>query len=283
LKLTADMVANYAVNLWNKNKISFSIYWNYDLQELEAILFIGSYCSPINGYRSERIVTVNTEPYFIALDELISSEEKKILLEDRLSCSMSELEKFLGKHTFEARLYSFVYRTMNQSVIENNDKYNARRKAVIIELSSSYRGEDISVEECINNGYLFTYNNTVYQIFPEKISVTNVLTNTKEYKTIYRLYWTRDIEFDDWMLPSLKDANIAPELFIKLSDFEKAQIIRDYQGFQELTGLNYDAYDTLEDALDSIIVGTDFGNRHKSHNISVEENSPFQEKHPTHS
>ena len=113
-----------------------------------------------------------------------------------------------------------------------------------IEEDPTYQGEDISLEECIDNGYLFTYNNTVFQIFPEIRSIN----------TVYRLYWTRDIEFDVWMLPSLEYANIDPELFIKLSDFEKAQIIRDYQGFYELTGLYYDTYDTLEDALDSIII-----------------------------
>ena len=123
-----------------------------------------------------------------------------------------------------------------------------------IEADPTYQGEDISLEECINNGYLFTYNNTVFQIFPEEIWSINTLTNAKEYKTIYRLYWTRDIKFDDWMKPSLDNAGVSIQTFNFMNDFEKAQIIRDYQGFYELTGLYYDTYDNLEDALDSIII-----------------------------
>jgi hypothetical protein len=61
-----------------------------------------------------------------------------------------------------------------------------------------------------------------------------------------------------------------------MNDFEKAQIIRDYQGFYELTGLNYDTYATLEETLDGIIMGADFSKQHKSHKILVEENVPSQ-------
>ena len=111
----------------------------------------------------------------------------------------------------------------------------------VIEMHQSFIGEDISLEECIENGYLFAYNNIVFWIF-------------KDIKNTYRLYWTRDIDYSDWMKPSLDDAGISIQTFNSMNDFEKAQIIRDYQGFQELTGLNYDTYDTLEDALDSIII-----------------------------
>jgi hypothetical protein len=116
------------------------------------------------------------------------------------------------------------------------------KKIKKIEENPTYYGEDISLEECVENGYLFAYNNTVFQIFPE------------ETKHVYRLYWARDIDYSDWMKPSLDYAGVSIQAFKSMNDFEKAQIIRDYQGFYELTGLNYNAYDTLEDALDSIII-----------------------------
>lgn len=276
MKLTTDMVTNYAVDLWKQNKMGFNIYWNYDLQELEAIIFIGVYCHHIKGYNAGKLITFYSEPYVAEIEKMLTQEELKELLGDKISCSMLEVENFLGKKVFESRLSAYVLREMNMEVIDTNDKYNLKNRISFIEMHPSFTGEDRSIEECVENGYLFTYNNTVFQIFPEEIRSINTLTNAKETKNVYRLYWTRNIDYSDWMKPSLDNAGVSIQTFNSMNDFEKAQIIRDYQGFHELTGLNYDTYATLEEALDGIIMGADFSKQHKSHKILVEENVPSQ-------
>ena len=97
---------------------------------------------------------------------------------------------------------------------------NITKKIKSIEKDPTYQGEDVSLEECVENGYLFTYNDTVFQIYPEEIRTINALTNAKETKNVYRLYWTRNIDYSDWMKPSLYNAGVSIQTFNSMNDFE---------------------------------------------------------------
>ena len=116
----------------------------------------------------------------------------------------------------------------------------AARMIKKIESSSSFSGEDLSLETCLEEGYLFQYNEKIFQVI--------------KYKEDYILAWTStDINFDNWMYAALESEGITVEQFERLDPLTKASVINGYFGFLELSGGYYDKYPSLKKALEKII------------------------------
>ena len=116
----------------------------------------------------------------------------------------------------------------------------AARMIKKIESSSTFLGEDLRLETCLEEGYLFQYNEIIYQVI--------------KYKEDYILAWTTtEINYDEWMYAALESEGITVEQFKRLDPLTKASIINGYFGFIELSGGYYDKYPSLKKALEKII------------------------------
>ena len=109
-----------------------------------------------------------------------------------------------------------------------------------IESSSTFVGEDLSLKTCLEEGYLFQYNEIIFQVLKQDTS--------------YILLWTTtDINYDNWMYAALENEGITVEQFERLEPLEKASLITGYFGFIELSGGYYDKYPSLKKTLEKII------------------------------
>jgi len=116
----------------------------------------------------------------------------------------------------------------------------AARMIKKIESSSTFFGEDLSLETCLESGYLFQYNEIIFQVLKQDAS--------------YILLWTTtDIDYDNWMYAALENEGLTVEQFECLEPLEKARVINDYFGFIELSGGYYDKYPSLKKTLEKII------------------------------
>ena len=117
----------------------------------------------------------------------------------------------------------------------------AARMIKKIESSSTFLGEDLSLETCLEEGYLFQYHGIIFQVLKQ---------DTEDYI----LSWTTtDIDYVDWMYAALESEGITVEQFERLDALTKASIINGYFGFTELSGGYYDKYPSLKKALEIII------------------------------
>ena len=116
----------------------------------------------------------------------------------------------------------------------------AARMIKKIESSSTFFGEDLSLETCLKEGYLFQYNEIIFQVLKQDTS--------------YILLWTTaDIGYENWMYAALENEGLTVEQFKRLKPLEKASVINGYFGFIELSGEYYDKYPSLKKALERII------------------------------
>ena len=116
----------------------------------------------------------------------------------------------------------------------------AARMIKKIESSSTFLGEDASLETCLEEGYLFQYNEIIYQVLKQDTS--------------YILLWTTtEINYDEWMYAALENEGLTVEQFERLDPLTKAGVINGYFGFIELSGGYYDKYPSLKKALEKII------------------------------
>ena len=116
----------------------------------------------------------------------------------------------------------------------------AARMIKKIESSSTFFGEDLSLETCLEEGYLFQYNGIIFQVLKQDTS--------------YILLWTTaDIDYDNWMYAALEYEGLTVEQFERLEPLEKARVINGYFGFIELSGGYYDKYTSLKKTLEKII------------------------------
>ena len=117
---------------------------------------------------------------------------------------------------------------------------NITKEIKSIEEDITFKGEDLELMECLENGYLFTYQGDIFQVF------------YRENKG-YTFAWTcGPIGYDEWMKPALDDAGISEKKFKTMIDLDKANIISGYFGFLELTGLEYTPDITLEEVVTEI-------------------------------
>ena len=109
-----------------------------------------------------------------------------------------------------------------------------------IESSPTFVGEDVSLETCLEEGYLFQYNEKIFQVLKQDTS--------------YILMWTAtEIDYDNWMYAALKNEGLTVEQFERLEPLEKASVINGYFGFIELSGGYYNKYSSLKKTLETII------------------------------
>jgi len=123
---------------------------------------------------------------------------------------------------------------------KGDEKMNITKEIKSIEEDITFKGEDLELMECLENGYLFTYQGDIFQVF------------YRENKG-YTFAWTcGPIGYDEWMKPALDDAGISEEEFESMIDLDKASTITRYFGFLELTGLEYTPDITLEEVITEI-------------------------------
>ena len=116
----------------------------------------------------------------------------------------------------------------------------AARMIKKIEGDPTYQGEDMSLKTCLEEGYLFQYNEKIFQVI--------------KYKEDYILAWTTtDIDYNQWMYAALESEGITVEQFERLDPLTKAGVINGYFGFIELSGGYYDKYPSLKKTLEKII------------------------------
>ena len=116
----------------------------------------------------------------------------------------------------------------------------AARMIKKIESSSTFLGEDLSLETCLKEGYLFQYNGIIFKVI--------------KCKEDYILAWTTtDIDYDNWMYAALENEGLTVEQFERLEPLEKASVINGYFGFIELSGGYYEKYPSLKKTLEKII------------------------------
>jgi len=111
-----------------------------------------------------------------------------------------------------------------------------------IEKSGLFKGQDVSLETCLEEGYIFQYKQVIFQVLKN------------EQKKEYIVFWTSDIDFDDWMLPALEDAGVTVEEFQQFEQLEKAEVISNYFGMIELTGGYYSIVKSIDDFIKSYLV-----------------------------
>lgn len=116
------------------------------------------------------------------------------------------------------------------------------KKIAEIEKSKFFKGQDVSLETCLEEGYLFEYKQKIFQVLKD------------EQKKEYIVFWTRDIDFDDWMLPALENAEVTVEEFQQFDQLEKAEVISNYFGMIELTGGYYNVVKSIDDFIKSYLV-----------------------------
>jgi len=109
------------------------------------------------------------------------------------------------------------------------------KKIEKIEKSGLFKGQDVSLETCLEESYIFQYKKIVFQVLKN------------EQKKEYIVFWTSDIDFDDWMLPALEDAGVTVEEFQQFDRLEKAEVISNYFGMIELTGGYYNVVKSIDD------------------------------------
>jgi len=109
------------------------------------------------------------------------------------------------------------------------------KKIEKIEKSGLFKGQDVSLETCLEESYIFQYKKIIYQVLKN------------EQKKEYIVFWTSDIDFDDWMLPALEDAGVTVEEFQQFDRLEKAEVISNYFGMIELTGGYYNVVKSIDD------------------------------------
>ena len=117
------------------------------------------------------------------------------------------------------------------------------KKIEKIEKSGLFKGQDLSLETCLAEGYLFQYNEKIFQVI-----------DIEGQKKEYIVFWTSDIEFDDWMLPALEDAGVTVEEFQQFQQLEKAEVISNYFGMLELSGGYYSKVNSINDFIKSYLV-----------------------------
>ena len=110
-----------------------------------------------------------------------------------------------------------------------------------IEKSGFFKGQDLSLETCLEEGYIFQYKQVIYQVIEGQ-------------KKEYIVFWTSDIEFDDWMLPALEDAGVTVEEFQQFNQLEKAEVISNYFGMLELSGGYYSIVKSIDEFIKSYLV-----------------------------
>ena len=116
----------------------------------------------------------------------------------------------------------------------------AARMIKKIESSSTFLGEDLSLKTCLEEGYLFQYNEVIFQVLKQDAS--------------YILLWTTtDIDYDNWMYAALENEGLTVEQFERLEPLVKASVINGYFGFIELSGGYYEKYPSLKKTLEKII------------------------------
>ena len=116
------------------------------------------------------------------------------------------------------------------------------KKIEKIEKSGLFKGQDVNLETCLEESYLFEYKQTIFQVLKD------------EQKKEYIVFWTSDIEFDDWMLPALEDAGVTVEEFNQFNQLEKAEVISNYFGMLELSGGYYSIVKSINDFIKSYLV-----------------------------
>ena len=116
------------------------------------------------------------------------------------------------------------------------------KKIEKIEKSGLFKGQDVNLETCLEESYLFEYKQTIFQVLKD------------EQKKEYIVFWTRDIDFDDWMLPALEDAGVTVEEFNQFNQLEKAEVISNYFGMLELSGGYYSKVNSINDFIKSYLV-----------------------------
>ena len=117
------------------------------------------------------------------------------------------------------------------------------KKIEKIEKSGLFKGQDVNLETCLAEGYLFQYNEKIFQVI-----------DIEGQKKEYIVFWTSDIEFDDWMLPALEDAGVTVEEFQQLNQLEKALVVGNYFGMLELSGGYYSKVNSIDDFIKSYLV-----------------------------
>ena len=115
------------------------------------------------------------------------------------------------------------------------------KKIEKIEKSGLFKGQDLSLETCLEEGYIFQYKQVIYQVIEGQ-------------KKEYIVFWTSDIEFDDWMLPALEDAGVTVEDFQQFDQLEKALVVGNYFGMLELSGGYYSKVNSIDDFIKSYLV-----------------------------
>ena len=116
------------------------------------------------------------------------------------------------------------------------------KKIEKIEKSGLFKGQDVSLETCLEESYIFQYKKIVFQVLKN------------EQKKEYIVFWTSDIDFDDWMLPALEDAGVTVEEFQQFDQLAKAEVISNYFGMIELTGGYYNVVKSIDDFIKNYLV-----------------------------
>ena len=116
------------------------------------------------------------------------------------------------------------------------------KKIEKIEKSGLFKGQDVSLETCLEESYIFQYKKIIFQVLKN------------EQKKEYIVFWTSDIDFDDWMLPALEDAGVTVEEFQQFDQLVKAEVISNYFGMIELTGGYYNVVKSIDDFIKSYLV-----------------------------
>ena len=116
------------------------------------------------------------------------------------------------------------------------------KKIEKIEKSKFFKGQDLSLETCLEESYIFQYKKIIFQVLKN------------EQKKEYIVFWTSDIDFDDWMLPALEDAGVTVEEFQQFDQLAKAEVISNYFGMLELSGGYYSIVKSIDDFIKSYLV-----------------------------
>ena len=116
------------------------------------------------------------------------------------------------------------------------------KKIEKIEKSGFFKGQDVSLETCLEESYIFQYKKIIFQVLKN------------EQKKEYIVFWTSDIDFDDWMLPALEDAGVTVEEFQQFDQLKKAEVVSNYFGMIELTGGYYNVVKSIDDFIKNYLV-----------------------------